>query len=150
MHPILISGALALCLAVAGCASPSPATVAVDPGPAGKAAPGTMPGQLSPVPAFKGGGPGWRIDIASSGQMDHAVTLVRGDDSLAGNARYLGQPADAPSGLIVLSGELAGQPLIVEIAAEPCSGEDGRQRAHRVQVTLEGAQLRGCGDLAQY
>ncbi|WP_204277027.1 hypothetical protein, partial [Escherichia coli] len=70
---------------------------------------------------------------------------------------YKGQPADAPSTLIVLSGEMrargALQTVIVEIKRESCRNGAGDSFMHSVSVTAEGLEpgispLRGCGHLA--
>ena len=79
---------LAACLA--GCArapvSPAPA---VAPAAAAVAAPASAPlppaaagkiradqvGTVSPVPGFRGGGAGWRIEVQATGGMRHAVRL---------------------------------------------------------------------------
>lgn len=154
MRPVSlpVAGLLALSLLAAGCAT-TPTTEPA-PGPAGKMPAGSS-GQMSPVPAFKGGGNGWSINIASAGSMNHDVQLVVGDIASPGNLRYSGQPAGAPDSLIVLGGELrqaqGSKPMTVEIKRQSCPGSDGRERLYSVQVSVEGMeQLRGCGDLAQY
>lgn len=121
--------------------------------------PGLRGGQLSPVPAFNGGGEGWSIDITSTGGGAHDASLVWASGSRQSDFKlfYKGQPADAPSTLIVLSGEIraAGtlRPVIVEIKREPCKDDAGASFLHSVTVTAEGlvpgtSQMRGCGHLA--
>lgn len=116
-------------------------------------------GALSPVPAFNGGGEGWSIDITSTGGGAHDASLVWASGSQRSDFKlfYRGQPADAPSTLIVLSGEMrAGgtlRPVIVEIKREPCKDDAGTSFMHSVSVTAEGvvpgtSQMRGCGHLA--
>ncbi len=116
-------------------------------------------GQMSPVPAFNGGGEGWSIDITSTGGGAHDASLVWASGSQRSDFKlfYRGQPADAPSTLIVLSGEMrAGgtlRPVIVEIKREPCRDDAGASFMHSVAVTAEGvvpgtSQMRGCGHLA--
>ncbi|WP_242111744.1 hypothetical protein [Luteimonas aquatica] len=112
----------------------------------------------SPVPAFKGGGEHFSIDIQSVGKGDHKTELVWGSGSYkaSGNLRYNGPVMDAPSTLIVLSGELTlpegARPATVEIKREECTDDADRKHMHSVQVHVEGveAEMRGCGDLAQY
>ncbi|MDF2382333.1 hypothetical protein JMG10_12695 [Nostoc ellipsosporum NOK] len=116
-------------------------------------------GQMSPVPAFNGGGEGWSIDITSTGGGAHDASLVWASGSQHNDFKlfYRGQPADAPSTLIVLSGEMraggALRPVIVEIKREPCRDDAGASFMHSVSVTAEGvvpgtSQMRGCGHLA--
>lgn len=106
---------------------------------------------MSPVPAFTGGGAGWRIEITSTGQGNHDASLSAEGRTHKGTLRYLGQPADAPSSLIVLNGELGRQPAIVEIKRESCRNAEGVDTLASVQVTMEGQpQRRGCGHLAVY
>ncbi|WP_137863990.1 MULTISPECIES: hypothetical protein [unclassified Sphingomonas] len=141
-------------LALAGCTQSEPPETAT---------PGPMPhargDQLSPVPAFKGGGEHWSIDITSTGRGAHDTSLVWADGSQRSAFKlfYKGQPADAPSTLIVLSGEMrargALQPVIVEIKRESCRNGAGDSFMHSVSVTAEGLEpgispLRGCGHLA--
>lgn len=141
-------------LALAGCTQPeSPATSTSGPMPYARG------DQLSPVPAFKGGGAHWSIDITSTGKGAHDASLVWDSGSQRSDFKlfYKGQPADAPSTLIVLSGEMrvrdSFQPVIVEIKREPCRNDAGDNFMHSVQVTAEGlepgtSQMRGCGHLA--
>lgn len=106
---------------------------------------------LSPVPAFTGGGGGWSIEIASTGNGNHDATLTVDGHSSAGVLRYRGQPAGAPSSLTVLNGELGARPTIVEIKREPCRNAEGVDTSASVQITMEGQpQRQGCGFLAVY
>ncbi|SDZ31621.1 hypothetical protein SAMN04487939_13915 [Lysobacter sp. yr284] len=115
-------------------------------------------GKLSPVPAFKGFGEHWSIDIQSTGEMNHKVDLTwgSGSEKASGTARYNGQPADAPSTLIVLSGELntkaGAKPMIVEISNKECIDDGDNKHMHSVTVHVEGMDRfdGGCGDLAVY
>jgi hypothetical protein len=115
-------------------------------------------GKVSPVPAFKGFGEHWSIDIQATGEMNHKVDLTwgSGSEKASGSARYNGQPADAPSGLIVLSGELNTQqgakPMTIEIKAGECIDDGDNKHMHSVQVHVDGmdALTGGCGDLAVY
>lgn len=141
-RPLL--AAMLLAGVLAGCSTPSQ-TSADEPHPP------TLGAGLSPVPAFTGGGAGWRIEIASTGKGNHDASLSADGRTHTGMLRYLGQPADAPSTLIVLNGELGRQPAIVEIKREPCRNAEGVDTQASVQVTMEGQpQRRGCGHLAVY
>lgn len=143
VRPALSAALLAGLLA--GCATPARPPAADLPHPASIAA------DLSPVPAFTGGGAGWRIEITSTGKGNHSARLNADGRTQTGTVRYLGQPADAPSTLIVLNGELGSQPAIVEIKRESCRDADGVDTRASVQVTVEGQpQRRGCGHLAVY
>ncbi|UHQ23380.1 hypothetical protein LVB77_01300 [Lysobacter sp. 5GHs7-4] len=156
-----------LSLSLAGCAATDPGKTAAtaEPAPA-ETSPAVAPrgkigadqvGQVSPVPAFKGLGEHWSVDIQARGGMDHSVALVWGSGSYRadGHALYRGQPADAPSSLIVLSGELqtpqGAKPMTIEILRKDCTDDGDRPHQHSVSVHVEGMDaLRGCGDLAVY
>lgn len=143
VRPVVAAALLAGMLA--GCTSTSSQTAADAPRHPSVAA------DLSPVPAFTGGGVGWSIEIASTGQGNHDASLSADGRTHKGTLRYPGQPADAPSSLIVLNGELGQQPAIVEIKRESCRTAEGVDTLASVQVTMEGQpQRRGCGHLAVY
>lgn len=143
VRPVVAAALLAGMLA--GCTSTSSQTAADAPRHPSVAA------DLSPVPAFTGGGAGWNIEIASTGQGNHDASLSADGRTHKGTLRYPGQPADAPSSLIVLNGELGQQPAIVEIKRESCRTAEGVDTLASVQVTMEGQpQRRGCGHLAVY
>lgn len=143
IRPVVAAALLAGMLA--GCSSTSSQTAADAPRHPSVAA------DLSPVPAFTGGGAGWSIEIASTGQGNHDASLSADGRTHKGTLRYPGQPADAPSSLIVLNGELGQQPAIVEIKRESCRTAEGVDTLASVQVTMEGQpQRRGCGHLAVY
>ena len=116
----------------------------------------SIPGQgASPVPAFVGGGKDWTINIRSTGQGNHDIELVREGTRMKGTLLYRGQPADAPSSLSVLLGEVKSgdkpHAIIVEIARQSCVNQRGLDTGASVHITLEGQpQLRGCGHLAVY
>lgn len=168
----LVSCLAVLSLSLTGCAAtdagksaaavePAPVeTSPADPSPAeparGKIAADQV-GKVSPVPAFKGFGEHWSIDLQASGGMDHSVALIWGSGSYraSGHALYRGQPADAPSSLIVLSGELrteqGAKPMTIEIQRQDCTDDGDRPHQHSVQVSVQGMDpMRGCGDLAVY
>lgn len=138
----------------------APAPVS-DPGPAGQPMGkigADQVGKLSPVPAFKGFGEHWSVDIQATGEMNHKVDLTwgSGGEKASGSARYNGQPADAPSSLIVLSGELStaqgAKPMTVEISRKDCIDDGDNKHSYSVQVHVEGMDplQGGCGDLAVY
>ncbi len=119
--------------------------------------------QLSPVPAFSGSGPGWRIEIQATGNMQHTFRLSASDSVVkaTGTLAYHGPVTDAPSGLIVLSGQrndiqAADGSVIVEIQPKDCTDASGRQYQHSVSIhaaslAVQGlANIQGCGDLAVY
>lgn len=115
-------------------------------------------GKVSPVPAFKGFGEHWSIDIQATGEMNHKVELTwgSGGEKASGNARYIGQRADAPDMPIVLSGELTtkggAKPMTIEIRKQECIDDGDNKHMHSVEVTVEGMDKLsgGCGDLAVY
>jgi hypothetical protein len=114
-------------------------------------------GKVSPVPAFKGFGEHWGIEIQATGERSHKVELTwgSGSEKASGTVDYKGQAADAPDSLIVLSGELAtkqgAKPMVVEISRKDCTDDGDGAHRHSVQVTVDGLpQMRGCGDLAMY
>lgn len=145
LRPVVAAAVLAALSA--GCATTVPATGTHGDAPRHP----SVAADLSPVPAFTGGGAGWSIEIASTGKGNHDATLTAGGRSSRGTLRYLGQPADAPSSLTVLNGELGTQPAVVEIKREPCRNAEGVDTSASVQVTVEGQpQRRGCGFLAVY
>lgn len=171
MRLIPLVAVLATVLAV-GCAPAGPAksdNAAGDAAapPAADPAPAAQPmgkigadqvGKVSPVPAFKGFGEHWGIDIQATGEMNHKVDLTwgSGGEKASGSARYNGQPADAPSSLIVLSGELdtklGAKPMTIEIKAGECIDDGDNKHMHSVQVHVDGMDplTGGCGDLAVY
>lgn len=164
-------GAASLSVALAGCAGTAagktaapaePATTAADTAapaerPAGKIAADQV-GKVSPVPAFKGFGEHWSVDIQASGDdFDHTVALTWGSGSYnaTGHARYQARPAAAPGSPIVLSGELdtaqGAKPMTIEISRQDCTDDGDRPHQHSVRVRVEGMDpMQGCGDLAVY
>ena len=163
MRPVLSTAVLSLSLAACaatdadkGAPPADPKPVASSEGPSAKIAPGQV-GKVSPVPAFKGLGEHWSVEIQATGDDDHTVALVWGSGSYraSGHARYLGQPADAPSSLILLNGSLetaqGAKSMTVEIARKDCIDDADRPHQHSVRVLVEGMDvLQGCGDLAVY
>ena len=164
-------GAASLSLALAGCAATdagrtaapaAPAAAAADTAalaerPAGKIAADQV-GKVSPVPAFKGYGEHWSVEIQASGDdFDHTVALTWGSGSYnaTGHARYPARPAAAPGSPIVLNGELTtaqgAKPMSIEISRQDCTDDGDRPHQHRVRVRVEGLDpMQGCGDLAVY
>lgn len=115
-------------------------------------------GKVSPVPAFKGFGEHWSVDIQASGDdFDHTVALTWGSGSYnaTGHARYQKPTAGAPNSPIVLSGDLAtaqgAKPMTIEISRQDCTDDGDRPHQHSVRVRVEGMEpMQGCGDLAMY
>ena len=142
----------------AAATAPQPAVAADGPGPASAKIGADQVGKVSPVPAFKGFGEHWSIDIQATGEMNHKVDLTwgSGSEKASGSARYNGQPADAPNTLIVLSGELQTQagakPMTIEISKKECIDDGDNKHMHSVDVSVEGMDklTGGCGDLAVY
>jgi len=143
----------------AATATPSTAEPAVGPdGPASAKIGADQVGKLSPVPAFKGFGEHWSVDIQATGEMNHKVELTwgSGGEKASGTARYNGQPADAPSTLIVLSGELqtkdGAKPMTIEISQKECIDDGDNKHMQSVDVSVDGMDKLsgGCGDLAVY
>lgn len=136
------------------------ATPATDPGPAGQPMGkigADQVGKVSPVPAFKGFGEHWNVDIQATGEMNHKVELTwgSGSEKASGSARYNGLPADAPNTLIVLSGELntaqGAKPMTIEIMHKECTDDADLKHTQTVNVHVEGLDtFKGCGDLAVY
>ncbi|SDX85689.1 hypothetical protein [Lysobacter enzymogenes] len=142
----------------AAATAPQPAVAADGPGPASAKIGADQVGKVSPVPAFKGFGEHWSIDIQATGEMNHKIDLTwgSGSEKASGTARYNGQPADAPNTLIVLSGELqtksGAKPMTIEISKKECIDDGDNKHMHSVDVSVEGMDklTGGCGDLAVY
>ena len=125
-------------------------------------------GTLTPVPAFQGGGAGWRVEIQSLGDMRHSVRLT--SNLLTSSPPTSGQPARVDNGTVVyqpppsslptpatilLTGTLYGpggdRALRITLNAHTCRDAAGAEHRHAVQVEVAGApDLHGCGDLAVY
>ena len=152
--------------AAPGTATPDAATPAVagtapPPGAAGKISP-DMVGKVSPVPAFKGLGEHFNIEIQSEGGptaegLRHRVHLVWGMGSYEadGTLFYRGTPGPSRGAPIALDGTLdtakGKQAIRVEIDTEACTDDADIAHPQRVTVTMQGEPvMRGCGDLAVY
>lgn len=157
--------------AAPGTATPDAATPAVagtapPPGAAGKISP-DMVGKVSPVPAFKGLGEHFNIEIQSLGErtaegMRHSVRLVWGMGTYQGegtlfyrNAPDRSMPGPARGAPILLDGTLetaqGPKTIRVEITTEACTDDADRPHPQRVTVALQGETgMQGCGDLAVY
>lgn len=175
MHALKTYSALAIALAIGGCAPaakttdadapPAPDTAthstrsqtaeaAQSPPPHGKRA-APPPGEvLSPFMGFKGGGEGWRIELFNTERYDHRTTLTWGNGAQRAEGMLTYQPT--PDGSLerkVLEGPLnvagTGKDTIVELVEDDCTGGDGITHDHTVIVTVSGmGPMRGCGDLA--
>lgn len=140
---------------------PEAATSGPPPGASGKISPG-MVGKVSPVPAFKGLGEHFNIEIQSEGGqtaegMRHRVHLVwgMGTYDAEGTLFYRSTPGPSRGAPILLDGTLEtakGQKTIrVEIVTEACTDDADRAHPQRVKVALQGeTEMHGCGDLAVY
>ncbi len=128
--------------------------------PMGKIAP-EMVGKVSPVPAFKGAGKGWSIDIQSSGEsngeMQHHVAFAWNGSSQSADGMlvYRNVPGSALGERIVLDGSIAmsagRKAMEVEITTTPCTDAAGQHYPQRVRVSVTGmATMTGCGELAVY
>jgi hypothetical protein len=126
------------------------------PKPAGKIS-ADMVGKVSPIPAFKGQGRGWRIDIHALDATQHHVALrwaeTRATDS--GTAIYRGSLQLPRANPLALDGRLqtrgGAKTLRIEIHRERCIDIDGTERPQRIVVTIEGRPgFEGCGDSAVY
>ena len=142
--------------------APEPATAAAPPpGAAGKISP-DMVGKVSPVPAFKGLGEHFNIEIQSQGEqtpegMRHSVRLVWGMGTYEGEGTlfYRSAPGPARGAPILLDGTLqtaqGPKTLRVEIVTEACTDDADQPHPQRVTVALQGETgMQGCGDLAVY
>ncbi|MBT2750153.1 MULTISPECIES: hypothetical protein [unclassified Lysobacter] len=179
MRPMSLAAVLAVAV-LAACSKPpvadsakpamadtaAPADAARVPEPTAGAGAGERPmgkigadqvGKVSPVPAFKGFGEHWSIEIQATGEMNHKVDLTwgSGSEKASGSARYNGRPADAPGTPIVLSGELTGKdgakPMTIEISRQDCTDDGDTKHLQSVSVHVDGMDtFKGCGDLAMY
>ena len=107
---------------------------------------------ISPVPAFHGGDPHWRIEIQSVGDLRHDVVLTQGGVRMTGALGYRPVPGVDEGGPFDLHGALHGPqgdaPMRVHLQREACIDEAGAH-AWKVQVDVEGQAPRdGCGDIA--
>ena len=112
-------------------------------------------GRISPVPAFKGGGSDWQIEIQATGDFRHDVQLTWGDRSARGTLIYDRERNAAAPATIVLDGTLHADTgdvaMAVVIERGDCRDAEGHAHRQRVRVTVEGmAPLQSCGDLAMY
>ena len=162
--------AVLLMMTLSACSATTPTEAAAPeatppgppPGAAGKIS-ADMVGKVSPVPAFKGLGEHFNIEIQSHGGqtaegMRHRVHLVwgMGTYDAEGVLFYRSASASSPRGApILLDGTLEtaqGQKTIrVEIVSEACIDDNDRPHPQRVTITLQGeTDMQGCGDLAVY
>lgn len=141
--------------------TPAVASAGPPPGAAGKISP-DMVGKVSPVPAFKGLGEHFNIEIQSQGEqtpegMRHSVRLVWGMGTYEGEGTlfYRSAPGPARGAPILLDGTLqtaqGPKTIRVEITTEACTDDADRPHPQRVTVALQGETgMQGCGDLAVY
>lgn len=164
----LLTTTLAACSATTPTDAAAPAAAGPEapasgppPGASGKISP-AMVGKVSPVPAFKGLGEHFGIEIQSQGEqtaegMRHRVHLVwgMGTHEAEGTLFYRSAPGPARGAPITLDGSLEtaqGRKTIrVEIITESCTDDADRAHPQRVKISLQGeADMQGCGDLAVY
>jgi hypothetical protein len=131
------------------------------PGASGKLSP-EMVGKVSPVPAFRGLGEHFNIEIQSRGEptaegLAHHLHLIWGSGSFEaeGTLFYRGTPGPSRGTPILLDGTLnttKGKKAIrVEIVTEPCTDDADVAHPQRVKVAIQGGtDLNGCGELAVY
>lgn len=138
-------------------AKPAPATpTAAQPAPSAKIS-ADMVGKVSPIPAFRGVGKDWMVEISALDATQHSVVIhwTRTNETAGGTATYRGA-LDTPRGKpLALTGMVQTGPdrrlLAVEIVTAPCKGADGVEHPQRITITIEGRpDLKGCGDLAMY
>lgn len=151
--------------------TPAVASAGPPPGAAGKISP-DMVGKVSPVPAFKGLGEYFNIEIQSQGGqtaegMRHRVHLIWGTPVGAvgthdaeGTLFYPSTPdrsmPDTVRGApILLDGTLqtaqGPKTIRVEITTEACTDDADQPHPQRVKIALQGETgMQGCGDLAVY
>jgi hypothetical protein len=131
------------------------------PGASGKLSP-EMVGKVSPVPAFKGLGEHFNIEIQSEGGdspngLRHRMRLTRdsGTYEAQGILLYRGIRGPSQGAPITLEGTLdtaKGKKTVrVEIATEACTDEADVVHPQRVRIAVQGeTELNGCGELAVY
>ncbi len=142
--------------AVAPATAPPDAAGTLPPGAAGKIAADQV-GKVSPVPAFQGGGAGWRVEIQATGGLRHSVKLAVGEPAQRreGTVVYQPLPPAAAGAVIILDGTLydarGDRAISIKLARRDCTDAGGRVHQHDVQVDVDGeSPLQGCGDLAMY
>jgi hypothetical protein len=165
----LLISVLAACSAATPTDAVAPESAAPDaatPSAASKMSP-DMIGTVSPVPAFKGLGEHFNIEIRSEGEqtaegMRHSVRLIWGMGTYDAEGTLFhrsaadgSMPGPARGAPILLDGTLetaqGPKTLRVEIVNEACTDDADRPHPQRVTVALQGeTRMQGCGDLAVY
>ena len=157
--------ALLVCLAIApllGACTPraddrgpalTPPVPSLPPGASGKIGADQV-GALSPVPAFRAVGDGWRLQAEGTEGMRMSARLQRdGRGQQNATLVYDLQRAGATPRTHVLAGTLYGdgdadRPITVTLVRERCSNAEGEQ-AWRAEVVVAGGEsLVGCADVA--
>ena len=157
--------ALLVCLAIApllGACTPraddrgpalTPPVPSLPPGASGKIGADQV-GALSPVPAFRAVGDGWRLQAEGTEGMRLSARLQRdGRGQQNATLVYDLQRAGATPRTHVLAGTLYGdgdadRPITVTLVRERCSNAEGEQ-AWRAEVVVAGGEsLVGCADVA--
>ena len=110
-------------------------------------------GAVSPVPAFRAVGKGWRLQAEGTEGMRLSARLQRdGSDQQNATLVYDLQRANAVPRTHVLAGTLYGgdgddRPLTVTLVRDTCANDEG-EHAWRAEIAIDGgAVLRGCADV---
>ena len=133
--------------------APDPVMQTVPPGASGKLGADQV-GELSPVPAFRALGDGWRMQAEGTEGMRLSARLQR-DGLGVRNATLVYDPhrAGRSPRTHVLAGTLYGdgsvdRPITVTLLRERCENAEG-EHAWRAEVVVEGGErLTGCADVA--
>ncbi len=155
---------LALLMALAGIVGctpgddrgPAPAAPAPSPTPGASAKIGAgQVGEVSPVPAFRALGEGWRLQAEGTEGLRLSARLQY-NGGAEQNATLLYDPrrANAAPRTHVLAGTLYGEAgqadrsITVTLVRETCANREG-EHAWRAEVVVEGSEaLHGCADVA--
>lgn len=108
----------------------------------------------SPIPAFHGGGEGWRIDLKADRGMRHTARLFRDGRWL--NATLMlrsATPTDDPTAFAfegTVFAPAGDTPMQLEIDRADCSGRS-LSRPDAVRLRVRGnVPLQGCGQITPY
>ncbi|MBC9247470.1 hypothetical protein H4P12_12275 [Paracoccus sp. 11-3] len=109
---------------------------------------------LSPVPNVSAWGQDWTLSVGAVNRREHIarMTIPGSRGEWLGTLNYNGVPADAPSNIFMLSGEvrngIAMIPLSVHITPRSCTA-NGRRGSYEVTIyPTNGDKLTGCADPA--
>jgi hypothetical protein len=143
--------------ALAGCSARDMGSMSANQSPATTESTAALPlpRARSPVPAFHGGGDGWRFDIQADTAVRHTAKLLyAGASTNATLVLRQATPAADPHAfefegtLFTARGDT---PLRVHIRREDCKDAAGILRMQTVEVAVQGVvRLRGCGEITPY